>query len=201
MAAHHGPFTHTHSLERDRHRAGTQKVDAATQTLSSPWPGRLSSAPGGFCHPSAGLALWPAAVSLFLAALGPFPSLHRNDSSLLSSPAGAAGGLAGRVPTGPRRGPLTWQPPHHEPQTSGQGVQALGCSLVSPVPTLAGHGARGGGGRTCRPCCTSGHAHLMCAGGIWTGKTKWGWGFAWGCAKVMHTVPDSPAGCSESSSW
>lgn len=154
--AHHGPLTRTHSLERDRHWAATQSVDAATQTPSIPWPAQLLEASS---HPWAVLAPCPAAVSLFLAALGPFPSLHRNDSSLLSSPAGAAAGPAGWEPTSPKRGSLTWQPPHCEPQSSGQGVQALGCSLVSPVQTLAGHGAKGGGGRTCRPCCGSGHTH------------------------------------------
>lgn len=118
-----------------------------------------SSAPGGFKPSLGGLGSLSSCCVPFPRCSWPLSSLHRNDSSLLSSPAGAAAGPAGWEPTSPKRGSLTWQPPHCEPQSSGQGVQALGCSLVSPVQTLAGHGAKGGGGRTCRPCCGSGHTH------------------------------------------
>uniref|UniRef100_G1MUK3 Thy-1 membrane glycoprotein n=1 Tax=Meleagris gallopavo TaxID=9103 RepID=G1MUK3_MELGA len=68
-------------------------------------------------------ALCPAAVSLLPAALGPFPSLHRNESSLLSSPAGRGGGEA------------VWIP-HLAPRCAGTR------SIHSPARSLGRHSGR-----------------------------------------------------------
>lgn len=94
-----------------------------------------------WCHPLAVWAPCPAAMSLLLAALGPFPSLHRNESSLLSSPAGAAVGLAGLAPASAKGGSLTWQHARCELQPSGHDVQAPGRILISPAHPLTGHPA------------------------------------------------------------
>lgn len=107
MAHLQAPYPHRPggSLKRDRHRARDPEG-----VLCHPKPlppcGRAGSAQPleTWCHPLVVLAPCPAAVSLLLAALGPFPSLHRNESSLLSSPAGAARELAGLAPAGAEGG-------------------------------------------------------------------------------------------------
>lgn len=97
-------------------------------------------------------ALCPAAVSLLPAALGPFPSLHRNESSLLSSPAGEGGGR--------QSGSLTW---HHA-------AQAPGASILLPGPWEAPRPAQAQG-EHCMRVCAMLHA---CYGGRMRGKEH-GW--------------------------
>jgi len=73
-------------------RRGLSCRDRDPTGCQNPSTRQPGSAPGDWGPSFSISALCPAAVSLLPAALGPFPSLHRNESSLLSSPAGRGGG-------------------------------------------------------------------------------------------------------------
>ena len=193
----HGPGD---SLKRDGRRARDPEPGLCHPKTPAA-RGRAGTAEPlkAWCHPSAVLALCPAAVSLLLAALGPFPSLHRNESSLLSSPTGAAGGWQawhrGRVPHLAAREPRA-------AACAGTGMHP-GFSCPSPdwAPSL-GAGQKEGKGNVHRPRCRQLQACAMLisclAWRIQTGKRECGWrclGIWKSDAGRRHTAPHSLARC------